>query len=207
MGAYFQNIIKGFQSVFEGMSVTLASMLVRPVTVQYPEVDISTNETIAEKYESTLMGMPENYRGILDVDLSLCTTCGLCQKACPIDCIVIDGVKCDKTKLSDGKGNPVVNRFTQKEALKTRAAARFDINMGKCMFCGLCTIACPTLAIHHTNKFEMNTDSLTDLVLRFVSEEERNVVEEKAAEIEKEAAAKKAAAAEKKKSENKDGDT
>lgn len=204
MGAYFQNIIKGFQSVFEGMSITLASMLVRPVTVQYPEVDISTNETIAENYESTLMGMPENYRGILDVDLSLCTTCGLCQKACPIDCIAIDSVKCEKTRLMDSQGNPAVNRFTQKEALKTRAAARFDINMGKCMFCGLCTIACPTLAIHHTNKFEMNTEALGDLVLRFVSKEEKQNVEEKAAVIEKEAAAKKAAAAAKKKSE--DGD-
>ena len=73
MGGYFQNIKNGFQSVFEGMSVTLASMFVRPVTVQYPEVDITNNETISKSYKSSLMGMPENYRGVLDLDLSLCT--------------------------------------------------------------------------------------------------------------------------------------
>lgn len=193
MGGYFENIKSGFQSVFEGMSVTLASMFVRPVTVEYPEVDISSNETIAKNYKSTLMGMPENYRGILDVDLSLCTSCGLCVKACPIECIIIESEKCDKTKLSDSEGNPVLNRFTQKEAIKTRASTRFDINNGKCMFCGLCTIACPTKAIIHTNKFEMNQESLDNLVSRFVSDDDKAKIEARAAEIAAEAAAKKAA--------------
>ena len=195
MGGYFHNIKNGFQSVFEGMSVTLASMFVRPVTVQYPEVDISSNETISRNYKSTLMGMPDCYRGVLNVDLSLCTSCGLCVKACPIDCIIIDNVKCEKTKLTDQEGAAVKNRFTQKEALKTRASTRFDINIGKCMFCGLCAIACPTEAIHHTNVFEMNKDNLEDLVARFVSEEEKTAIEAKAKEIEAEAAAKKAAKA------------
>ncbi len=199
MNAYFNNIKNGIQSVFEGMSVTFASMFVRPVTVQYPEVDITSNETIAKNYNSSLLGMPDNYRGILDVDLSLCTACGLCAKACPIECIVIDSVKCDKTKLVDGDGNPVNNRFTQKEALKTRASTRFNINAGKCMYCGLCTMACPTEAIRHTKKFEFNKDNLNDLVLRFVNEEEKNKVEAKAKEIEAEAAAKKAAKAAKEK--------
>ncbi len=206
MGGYFQNIKDGFQSVFEGMSVTLASMFVRPVTVQYPEVDISSNETISKNYKSTLMGMPENYRGILNVDLNLCTACGLCQKACPIDCIVIGNVKCDKTKLTDKDGETVKNRFTQKDALKTRASTRFDINMGKCMFCGLCVIACPTVAIHHTNAFEFNKSSLEELVLRFVSDEEKSKAEARAAEIEEEAAKKKAEKAKKEKK-AKEGET
>ncbi|MFH2131308.1 MAG: hypothetical protein ABIK68_13115, partial [bacterium] len=118
------------------MSISFATMFVQKETVQYPEVNISTNKTIAEKYKGTLMGMPENSRGILDVNLSLCTACQICQKACPIDCIVIDNVKCDKTKLEDKEGNPVLNRFTQKEALKTRTVTRFDINAAKCMYCG-----------------------------------------------------------------------
>jgi formate hydrogenlyase subunit 6/NADH:ubiquinone oxidoreductase subunit I len=199
MGGYFQNIKNGFQSVFEGMSVTLASMFVRPVTVQYPEVDISSNETISKGYKGTLMGMPENYRGVLDLDLSLCTSCGLCVKACPIDCIIIENEKCDKDKLADQAGEPILNRFTQKQAIKTRANTRFDINMGKCMFCGLCTIACPTKAIYHTNTFEMNRTSLEDLVLTFVTNEEKERVLARAEEIAKEAAEKKAAKAAKEK--------
>jgi len=142
-------------------------MFVRKETVQYPEVDISSNATIAEKYKGSLMGMPENYRGILGVDLSLCTACQICQKTCPIDCIVIDNVKCDKTKLSLEDGSPVLNRFTQKEALKTRTVTRFDINAAKCMYCGLCEKACPTGAIQHTKKFEMNRESQEELILRF----------------------------------------
>lgn len=193
MGGYFKNIKNGFQSVFEGLSVTLASMLVKPVTVQYPETDISSNESIRRSYKSSLMGMPENYRGVLNVDLKICTTCGLCAKACPIECIVIETAKCDKTKLSDDKGNPVLNRFTQKEALKTRASTRFDINIGKCMFCGLCVLACPTRAIEHTNDFEMNRHRLEDLVMTFVSEQEKRAAIAKGEEIEKEAAARKAA--------------
>jgi len=199
MGGYFKNIKNGFQSVFEGLSVTLASMLVRPVTVQYPETDISSNESIARSYKSTLMGMPDNYRGVLDVDLSICTSCGLCVKACPVECIAIETMKCDKTKLEDSKGTPVLNRFTQREALKTRASVRFDINIGKCMFCGLCVIACPTRAITHTNVFEMNRHNLGDLVMEFVSEEDKMAAKKRGEEIEKEAAAKKAAKAEKEK--------
>lgn len=191
MGGYFQNIKNGFQSVFEGMSVTLASMFVRPVTIQYPDVDISSNEALSKGYKSTLMGMPENYRGVLNVDLSICTSCTLCAKACPIECIVIENEKCDKQKLSDRNGNPVLNRFTQKEALKTRASTRFDINIGKCMFCGLCALACPTKAIHHTNTFEMNRDSLDKLVLRFVSDEDKARILARAEEIAKETTDKK----------------
>ncbi|MBU2648319.1 4Fe-4S binding protein [bacterium] len=177
------------------MSISFATMFVRKETVQYPEVNISTNKTIAEKYKGTLMGMPANSRGILDVNLSLCTACQICQKACPIDCIVIDNVKCDKTKLEDEVGNPVLNRFTQKEALKTRTVTRFDINAAKCMYCGLCAMACPTTAIRHTNRFEMNTESQEALILKFVSEEEKARAEKKANDIEAEAAAKKAKAA------------
>ena len=192
MGGYFQNIKNGFQSVFEGLSVTLASMLVRPVTVEYPEIDISSNEAISRFYKSTLMGMPENYRGVLNVDLSICTSCGLCVKACPIECIVIENVKCDKSKLTDKEGTPVFNRFTKKEALKTRTSTRFEINIAKCMFCGLCVIACPTTAIRHTNSFEMNRHSLGDLVLSFVTEKDKASALTRADELEKEAASKKA---------------
>jgi NAD(P)H-quinone oxidoreductase subunit I len=197
MGAYFQNIKSGFTTAFEGMSISFATMFVRKETVQYPEVDISTNETIAKKYKGSLMGMPENYRGILNVELSLCTACQICQKACPIDCIIIDNTKCDKSKLSDADGNPILNRFTQKEALKTRTVTRFDINAGKCMYCGLCEKACPTAAIKHTNQFEMNRESQEELILRFVSDEVREEAEKRTAEIDAEAAAKKAAKAKK----------
>ena len=184
MSSYFNNIINGVQTVFEGMSITLANLIRKPVTIEYPDTDVSSVEETLKTYQGPLMGMPQNYRGILDVDMEICTACTLCMKACPIDCIIIDNVKCDKTKVTGTDG---------KQAVKTRTCSRFDIDIGKCMFCGLCVMPCPTGAIFHSNAFELNKDSLDELVLRFVSPEESEQALKRGEEIEKEAAAKKAA--------------
>lgn len=185
MSVYFKNITVGIKTVFEGMSISLASFFIRPITVQYPEVDISTDVTIKDRYKGPLSGMPENYRGILEVNMESCTACSLCMKACPIDCIALTTVKCDKHTVPGLGGTS--------EAVKTRTCSRFDIDMGKCMFCGLCVKPCATKAIYHTNGFEMNRDTLDELVLRFVSPEEKEKAEKRGKEIEIEAAAKKAA--------------
>ncbi len=183
MASYFNNVVSGFQSIFEGMSISLASMFVRPVTVQYPDDDVSSDETLHKTYHAQLRGIPENYRGLLDVDLSICTACQLCMKACPIDVIAIDNAKCDKTKFPTPKG---------KDAVKSRTCTRFDINNGKCMFCGLCVIACPTGAIQHTGRFEMNTYGVDELVVRLISEAEKERAIKREKEIKAEDAEKKA---------------
>ncbi len=195
MNQYFHNMINGIQTVFEGMSITLASMFQGPATVEYPDVDVRSVDSIRvglkgkRGYKGNLRGMPENYRGILDVDMSICTACLICMKACPIDCIAITNVKCDKRKLQGKNGKP---------AAQTRAATRFDIDIAKCMFCGLCVEPCPTGAIFHTNEFEMNRDNLEGLILRFVAPEEAEKASKRAAEIAVEQAEKKAALAKEK---------
>jgi Na+-translocating ferredoxin:NAD+ oxidoreductase RNF subunit RnfB len=45
---------------------------------------------------------------------------------------------------------------------------RFDIDIGKCMYCGLCVEPCPTGAIQHTREFEGATMNFNNLTLRFV---------------------------------------
>jgi formate hydrogenlyase subunit 6/NADH:ubiquinone oxidoreductase subunit I len=47
---------------------------------------------------------------------------------------------------------------------------RFDIDMAKCMYCGLCSEPCPTGAIHHTPEFEGADFSLESLVRHHVKE-------------------------------------
>jgi NADH-quinone oxidoreductase subunit I/NAD(P)H-quinone oxidoreductase subunit I len=47
---------------------------------------------------------------------------------------------------------------------------RFDIDIAKCMYCGLCSEPCPTGAIHHTSEFEGADYSLESMLRRFVKE-------------------------------------
>ena len=135
---YLGNIVDTAKTVFEGLAVTFSHFVRKPFTVQYPD-------RTAIRVQDTL---PFRYRGILEVDLEICTACLACERACPIDCIVIDA---EKDKAAGGL-----------------VMTRFDIDMAKCMYCGLCSEPCPTGAIHHTPEFEGSDYSLESLVRKFV---------------------------------------
>ena len=138
MNHYVSNVVSALATAFEGMSVTFSHLFRTPYTVQYPD-------RIPMRVQDTL---PYRYRGILEVDLEICTGCLACERACPIDCIVIDAKKDSATKQM------ILNRF--------------DIDMAKCMYCGLCSEPCPTGSIHHTREFEGSDYSLESMVRRFV---------------------------------------
>ena len=84
---------------------------------------------------------PEAFRG-MPVLVALadgsprCVGCGLCEFACPADCIEVVAAE-----LESGE----------------RAPAVFDIDMGRCMFCGLCEEACPEEAIVMSREVEIST--------------------------------------------------
>ncbi len=139
-GAYFNNIREAVTTVFEGMSVTFSHLVRKPYTVQYPD-------RMPIRVQDTL---PVRYRGRLHVDIEICTGCLACQRACPIECIAIDAAKDPKTK-----GITVT---------------RYDIDLAKCMYCGLCSEPCPTGAIHHTPEFEGACYAIEGLVAHFVKE-------------------------------------
>jgi len=136
--AYFRNIRETVTSIFEGMTITFSHFVRKPYTVQYPDrTPVPVQDTL-----------PFRYRGHLEVDMEICTGCLACERACPIDCIVIDAEKDKKTK----------------EMILTR----FDIDLAKCMYCGLCSEPCPTGAIHHTPEFEGADYSLESMVRRYI---------------------------------------
>jgi NADH-quinone oxidoreductase subunit I len=143
MGAvseYFDNIKNTVTTIFEGMAVTASHFMRKPYTVQYPD-------RIPVRVQDTL---PYRYRGILNVDLEICTGCLACERACPIDCIVIACEKDQKTKIL--------------------TISQFDIDIIKCMYCGLCSEPCPTGAIHHTSEFEGADFSTESMIRRFVTD-------------------------------------
>jgi NADH-quinone oxidoreductase subunit I len=139
-GTYFRNLKDAVVSIFDGMAVTASHLIRKPYTIQYPDrVPVRVQDTL-----------PFRYRGILDVDLEICTGCLACDRACPIDCIAIAIEK-----------NPQTREII---------ISQFDIDLAKCMYCGLCSEPCPTGSIHHTTEFEGADYSLESLIRRFVPE-------------------------------------
>jgi NADH-quinone oxidoreductase subunit I len=138
--AYFQHIKEALTTIFDGMAVTASHLIRKPYTIQYPD-------RIPVRVQDTL---PFRYRGILDVDMEICTGCLACDRACPIDCIAM-----------------AIEKNAQTREI---IISQFDIDIAKCMYCGLCSEPCPTGAIHHTTEFEGADYSLESLIRRFIAE-------------------------------------
>lgn len=173
-GTYVENIKQTCSTMFEGLAVTFSYLFRAPVTFQYPD---RTPTALQDR-------LPDRYRGHLYVDLDTCISCLLCEKACPIQCIKIEDVRIEKLMIQAADGKPTP---------KVKEPTLFNINMYKCMYCGLCTDPCPTGAIHFTKEFEGATENIQNLHFRFVTPGRREMAVALGAEAAKKAAEKKAA--------------
>ena len=102
----------------------------KPTTfvVQYPEERVD--------YADAFRGMPVLVQ--LDNGQPRCVACGLCEFACPTDCITIVPGELH------GAG---IERYPE----------AFQIDMSRCMFCGLCEEACPEEAIVMSREVEIGS--------------------------------------------------
>ena len=70
--SYVKDIADAVKSTFEGMSITFSHLFRKPMTIQYPDkIPVPIQETL-----------PHRYRGILEVDLDICTGCLAWQSGC-----------------------------------------------------------------------------------------------------------------------------
>ena len=125
-----QELYTGFKSLLVGMRITLGQFFKPQVTVRYPHQSLK---------------MPKRYRGHivlvrdLDTGKSLCIACKACEKACPSDCIVVDGVK--------------------REGEKKKSVTEFKLDFTKCSLCGSCVEVCPVDALEFSKDYNLASTS------------------------------------------------
>ncbi len=170
---YFYNIFHSLYTVIVGMRITIKHIFTRSATVQYPTVK---------------MKIPERARNRLYVNIDDCIGCDQCSAACPVDCIEIETVK----------STPDVDLgLTSKNTKKRLYVTKFDIDIAKCCYCGLCVPPCPTECIFMTDVYEFAEFDRHNLIYNFASmtAEEAAAARDRLKRYEIEQATKKAAAA------------
>ena len=124
----------------EGLAVTIKTAFRKPVTDQYPDPD--KRHKVAERY----MGFPALLWDY-DVPEPYCTGCMVCVRACPTQCM--------SAQMTD---NP---KFAGEESRRRKIIEEFEINLGRCILCGICVDVCNFDAIemsheHELSKYERN---------------------------------------------------
>ena len=124
----------------EGLAVTIKTAFRKPVTEQYP--DPEKRHKVAERY----MGFPALLWDY-DVPEPYCTGCMVCVRACPTQCM--------SAQMTD---NP---KLATEESRRRKIIEEFEINLGRCILCGICVDVCNFDAIemsheHELSKYERN---------------------------------------------------
>ena len=132
MSAYFKDLSDGIVTALKGMSVTGKHPFSKPVTVQYPNEQLPIADAFCGKHKLVQEG---------------CRACGLCEKACPVDCIFTDSER------------------HMKRVIEWKA---FTIDYNKCIFCGLCVEACPSEALLMTKEFDLSTYDRRESIIDFL---------------------------------------
>ena len=124
----------------EGLVVTLKTTLRRPVTAQYP--DPNKRIQVAARF----MGFPA-LTWDAEVVEPYCTGCMVCIRDCPTQCM-----------SAQMKDNPL---FAEGKSRRRKIIEEFEINLGRCILCGICVDVCNFDAIemsheHELSKYERN---------------------------------------------------
>jgi len=139
---YIRSIVRGSISLLGAFRATVPYLIgvgehSRVVTEQYP--DPVSSRTVDD--------LPPRTRGILINEIHKCTGCEDCGRICPVNCIDI-----------------VTEESAHPEKLWV---AVFDIDFGRCMFCGLCVTVCRPQSLTHSKQFEGAVYDVHDLIRSF----------------------------------------
>ncbi len=129
-------IITGFNSLITGMRITIGQFFKPTVTVHYPHESLK---------------MPKRFRGHIELvrdpqtGFAKCFVCKLCEKACPSDCITVEGIK--------------------PEGFKRKTVNSYRLDFTKCSLCGSCVEACREGCIRFSREFNLASTNKDDFVM------------------------------------------
>jgi NADH-quinone oxidoreductase subunit I len=126
----------GFNSLITGMRITIGQFFKPIVTVQYPHESLK---------------MPERFRGHIELvrdpetGKAVCFACKLCERACPSDCITVEGAKLD--------------------GAKKKSVTQYMLDFTKCSLCGSCVEACRDGAIRFSREYNLASTNKDDYIM------------------------------------------
>ncbi|HEV2394872.1 MAG TPA: NADH-quinone oxidoreductase subunit I [Verrucomicrobiae bacterium] len=132
----FREIYGGIKSLVIGLRITLGQFFKPIVTVQYPHQALK---------------MPARFRGHIELvrdpatGKPKCFVCKLCERACPSDCITVDGVK--------------------PEGAKRKTVTQYRLDFTKCSLCGSCVEACRDGAIRFSHDYNLASTHKEDFIM------------------------------------------
>ena len=131
-----KEIVSGFNSLVTGMRITIGQFFKPIITVQYPHESLK---------------IPPRFRGHIELvrdpetGKALCYSCKLCERACPSDCISVDGAKL--------------------EGAKKKSVTTYTLDFTKCSLCGSCVEACRDGAIRFSREYNLASTSKEEYVM------------------------------------------
>lgn len=144
-----KEIYFGLKSLLVGMRITIGEFFKPNLTVQYPH---QTNK------------IPARFRGHIELvrdektGIAKCFVCKLCEKACPSDCITVEGIK--------------------PEGAKRKTVTYYRLDFTKCSLCGSCVEACRDGAIRFSREYNLaglsKDEFVMDLFKRLEAEGAKN---------------------------------
>jgi NADH-quinone oxidoreductase subunit I len=118
-----------FVDLLKGLTLTLSYNVSRSVALKYPDEE----KWIPYQRFRGLHTLNRDDRG-----RELCVACELCSKACPTDCITV-------IPMEDDTGRGIADRV----------ARVWRVDLVRCLFCGYCEDACPTMAVRLGRDYEL----------------------------------------------------
>jgi NADH-quinone oxidoreductase subunit I len=104
-------------------------------------------KAVTLQYPEQRPNVAPNFRGLhtlkVSHDKAKCVACYLCPTVCPAKCIIVEAGE---------------------DANHEKFAARYEIDMLRCIFCGYCVEACPVDALGMTQNFELANYKREDFI-------------------------------------------